>query len=261
MPKWNSDFQAWEPDGIDSAAESELLLKRAADRANASDKPHVKVSTLFHAELAEREFSSHILRVPDVLAWAAAQGLTIDTEPDIRAFEFVQAEALLAAIERKVGNIVTPEQAMELVASNPELSKHQQASNPVSSRWLLGAEAHRQWRHLLVQAIELGELRLLDFASKLPIAPQAAAPEPKAAPEWKELAQKRAREIIKAHKANDWYPPQGTIADTIASEFRRDGVMGTGGKPLSGTTIKRHAFKGISSAQDRQLSTAPRRGK
>lgn len=177
MPKWNNDFQAWEPDEIDSAAESELLLKHAAGRANTSDKPSTKASTLFHAELAEREFSSHVFRVPDLLEWAAAQGLTLDTAPDIRAFEFVQAEALLAAIERKLADAVTPGQARELVASNPELSRHQLASNPISARWLLGADAHRQWRHLLGQAIENGELRLLDFASKLPIAPRAAAPE------------------------------------------------------------------------------------
>ena len=180
MSKWNSDFQAWEPDGINSAAESELLLKHTAGTANTRDKPGITASTLFHSELAEREFSSHVFRVPDLLEWAAAQGLTVDTEPDIRAFEFVQAEALLAAIERKVGNAVTPEQALELVASNPELARHRQASDPISSRWLLGADAHRQWRHLLAQAIERGELRLLDFASKLPIAPQAAAPEPAA---------------------------------------------------------------------------------
>lgn len=187
MPKWNSDFQAWEPDEIDSAAESALLLKHAAGSPDTRAKPGIKASALFHAELAEREFSSHVFRVPDLLEWAAAQGLTIDTEPDIRAFEFVQAEALLVAIERKVGNTVTPEQALELVASNPELSRHQLASKPISARWLLGAEAHRQWRHLLGQAIENGELRLLDFASKLPIAAkttaappdaQAAAPEP-----------------------------------------------------------------------------------
>lgn len=91
--------------------------------------------------------------------------------------------------------------------------------------------------------------------------PQAAAPEPKASPEWQALAQKRARAIIKEHKARDLYLPQIRIAEMIADEFRRDGVMGTDGKPLSGATIKRHAFKGISSAQDRQLSTAPRRGK
>lgn len=270
MSKWNSDFQAWEPDGINSAAESELLLKHTAGTANTRDKPGITASTLFHSELAEREFSSHVFRVPDVLQWAGAQGLTVDTEPDIRAFEFVQAEALLAAIERKVGNAVTPEQALELVASNPELSRHQLASKPISARWLLGAEAHRQWRHLLGQAIENGELRLLDFASKLPIAAkttaappdtQAVALEPKAAPEWQELARNRAREIIKEYTARDLFLPQVRIAELIAEEFRRDGVMGADGKPLAGTYIKRHAMKGISSAQGRQLSTAPRRGK
>ena len=102
MPKWNSDFQAWEPDEIDSAAESALRLKHAAGSPDTRAKPGIKASALFHAELAEREFSSHVFRVPDLLEWAAAQGLTIDTEPDIRAFEFVQAEALLVAIERKV---------------------------------------------------------------------------------------------------------------------------------------------------------------
>lgn len=92
-------------------------------------------------------------------------------------------------------------------------------------------------------------------------APQAAAPEAKAAPEWQTLAQKRAREIIREYKQKGWYPPQGAIADTIASEFRRDSIMGSDGKPLSGATIKRHALKGISSAIGRQLSTSPRRGK
>lgn len=91
--------------------------------------------------------------------------------------------------------------------------------------------------------------------------PQAAAPEPKAASEWQTLAQQRAREIVKAHKEKDWFPSQETIADTIASEFRAAGIMGTDGKPLSGGTIKRHALRGISSAQGRQLSTSPRRGK
>ena len=110
----------------------------------------------------------------------------------------------------------------------------------------------------------------MDFASKLPIAAkataalpdtQAVALEPKAAPEWQELARNRAREIIKEYTARDLFLPQVRIAELIAEEFRRDGVMGADGKPLTGTYIKRHAMKGISSAQGRQLSTAPRRGK
>lgn len=81
------------------------------------------------------------------------------------------------------------------------------------------------------------------------------------AQEWKRLAQDRAREIIRDYEVNDWYPSQKTIADTIASEFRRDGIMGTDGKPPSGATIKRHALKGISSARGRKQSVAPHRGK
>lgn len=103
--------------------------------------------------------------------------------------------------------------------------------------------------------------RAAESASQPEEAPQAAAPEPKAAPEWQELARSRAREIIKEHKARDLFLPQERIAEMIATEFRRDGIMGSDGKPLSGASIKRHALKGISSAQDKQLSTSPRRGK
>ena len=70
-----------------------------------------------------------------------------------------------------------------------------------------------------------------------------------------------AEEIIKRQRAKDFHPSQEHIADEIAREFRADGVVGAGGKPLTGAYIKRHALKGISSAQNRQLSTSIRRGK
>ena len=78
---------------------------------------------------------------------------------------------------------------------------------------------------------------------------------------WKAKARERADEIIKRQRAKDLHPSQEDIADEIAREFRADGVMGAGGKPLTGAYIKRHALKGISSAQNRQLSTSIRRGK
>lgn len=79
--------------------------------------------------------------------------------------------------------------------------------------------------------------------------------------EWIELAQKRADEILKRNKEKDLYPSQQNVADEIARDFRRDGVVGAGGKPLSGAYIKRHALKGISSEQGKRLSTSTRRGK
>lgn len=101
-------------------------------------------------------------------------------------------------------------------------------------------------------------------------APEAKQAEPQAAPvadsaddgeAWKAKARERAGEIIKRQRAKDLHPSQEDIADEIAREFRAGGVMGAGGKPLAGAYIKRHALKGISSAQNRQLSTSIRRGK
>lgn len=97
--------------------------------------------------------------------------------------------------------------------------------------------------------------------------PQDATPAPVVADSaddgeaWKAKARERADEIIKRQRAKDLHPSQEDIADEIAREFRADGVMGAGGKPLTGAYIKRHALKGISSAQNRQLSTSIRRGK
>jgi hypothetical protein len=78
---------------------------------------------------------------------------------------------------------------------------------------------------------------------------------------WKEKARECAHEIIKRDVTKDLFPSQQDIANEIAKLFRRDGVMGADGKPLAGTYIKRHALKGISSAQKKQLSTAISQGK
>ena len=78
---------------------------------------------------------------------------------------------------------------------------------------------------------------------------------------WRWLSARPERPRLGREERRDLFLPQVRIAELIAEEFRRDGVMGADGKPLTGTYIKRHAMKGISSAQGRQLSTAPRRGK
>ncbi len=79
--------------------------------------------------------------------------------------------------------------------------------------------------------------------------------------EWKALAAKRAAEIIAHDKKKDLYPSQENIADVIAKEFRTDGVVGAGGKPMTAAYIKRHSLRGISSEKGKHLSTVMRRGK
>ncbi len=138
-----------------------------------------KTDVLFHAELSEREFGSALLSVGKLTAWAQDKNLELMTLPPLAGYRFVQAEALLCAIERGANNL-TPEQAAAIVQADPVLSKHRAATDPVTCRWLLGADAHSSWRRLLEAAIEKQELTLLNFGSKLPIndapATQAATP-------------------------------------------------------------------------------------
>ena len=91
--------------------------------------------------------------------------------------------------------------------------------------------------------------------------PAGRKPPPGDVDVWKERARARATEIIKRQAEKDLYPSQIAIADEIARSFRDERVMGAGGKPLSGAYIKRHALKGISSADLEQLSMTIRRGK
>lgn len=80
---------------------------------------------------------------------------------------------------------------------------------------------------------------------------------------WGELARAEAGRIIKRQADRDLYPSQQSIADEIAADFRKrkPPIVGADGKPLAGSTIKRHALNGISSATKKAQSTSIKRGK
>lgn len=99
-----------------------------------------------------------------------------------------------------------------------------------------------------------------------PIQPQAVPVRNKSASgssehHWKPRAGELAKSFIERDKIKELYPNQLDLGDEVAKVFRMEGVMGVGGKPLTGAYIKRHALSGISSAQAKQLSTVIRRGK
>jgi hypothetical protein len=128
--------------------------------------------------LVDREFGSYLLSVPKLTEWAAKQGLEVVTHPPIGGFQFVQVEAFLCAIERAARESTRDEQqAAAIVQATPHLAQDRAAE--VAPRWLVGADAHMQWRRLLERAVEAGELALLHFGSKLPV---EARTEPQAAP-------------------------------------------------------------------------------
>ena len=177
MPKFNEAQGAWEPEEheIDRAAEQASLL-RAFGKAPAQPAPQPN-PILFHPDLVDREFGSHLLAVPKLAEWAAKQGLEVVTHPPIGGFQFVQVEAFLCAIENAARENTPEPMAAAIVQATPHLA-HDRAAE-VTPRWLVGADAHMQWRRLLERAVEAGELVLLHFGSKLPV---EARTEPQTAP-------------------------------------------------------------------------------
>lgn len=182
MPKRFVEGLVLEADSIDEAEERAILI-RCSSKAASSTRPQSfseRTSTLFHAELVDREFGSALLPVADLLEWAKLKRLHLKTEPPIDGFEFVQVEALLCAIERPFQGL-THEQAEEIATADPALRGDR--ATRVCPAWLLGADAHLRWRKILMRATKAGELVLLDFLSKMPIeamaktAPVAQAPE------------------------------------------------------------------------------------
>ena len=137
------------------------------------------MSVLFHAEIVGRDFGSHLLSVAKLTAWAQNKDLELVTLPPIDGFRFVQVEALLCAIERAVSSSTKDHEAAAIVQSTPKLVQDRAAE--IAPRWLVGADAHLQWRNLIKQAVQAGELSLLNYGSKLPI--QKPDTQPQAAPE------------------------------------------------------------------------------
>ncbi len=144
------------------------------------------MTTLFHAEISDRDFASHLLHVGDLLEWIKSKRLHLKTTPPVNDFEFVQVETLLCAIERNASSLTT-DQALEIVLNTPALKdepifqKYPDDIDPTTCQWLIGANAHKKWRELLTDAINAHELTLLDFGSKLPIhtpLAQTATPAP-----------------------------------------------------------------------------------
>lgn len=216
------------------------------------------MTTLFNKYLCEREFGSAVLHVETFQKWAVAKGLHLRTAPALGEYEFAQVESLLCAIERGAAP-QTPEDARAIIDSKPELAGHNVAvrfPEPDHSHvWLVGAEAHRQWRRLIERAIADDELQLLDGASYLPVSSRLAAssgapeseepPAHKATPaSWIEDVRAIALEYIAKHKAKDLFPSQSDVCGYIEKKAREKKIYGPQGKPLSQSYIQRNAIQG-----------------
>lgn len=150
------------------------------------------MNILFHESIAGREFGAWLLNTKEFLTWADEKHLPVQTDPSLEGFEFVQAEALLCAIERTARRY-SPAEAWSIVQTNQNLMcsdyvRIGQASGnwcpeeDTGMVWLIGANSHTKWRGLLEDAIARGELRLFDPVSLLPVTPLGADAAPSQEP-------------------------------------------------------------------------------
>lgn len=233
------------------------------------------MTTLFNKYLCEREFGSAVLHVETFQKWAVAKGLHLRTAPALGEYEFAQVESLLCAIEQGAAP-QTPEDARAIIDSKPELAGHNVAvrfPEPDHSHvWLVGAEAHLQWRRLIERAITDDELQLLDGASYLPVssrlaaspeAPKCAEPKdatPKAgngeqaAISWQEQARQIADELFSHDTNNNCRDclirknSRGEIiggyAYRVMEEMQKRNIHGPRGRFDNAGTISREALQG-----------------
>lgn len=117
-------------------------------------------------------------------------------------------------------------------------------TDDVGNDWLKAYGYLWSWKH--------GNDPVFQSSVKLAASPQ----EP-----WITQARQLAKEIIDAAYERDLYPNKTSVADRIADKFRKAGIHGTSGKPLSGAYIKRHAMKGIYSRKPQRKHAEIAQGK
>lgn len=151
------------------------------------------MNVLFDERLCERDFKLSAVGRDELRKWASDRSIVIPTTvPPIEGFDVLHLETLLCAIEHGAGQLVTQS------ARQPQRSRRRAiaaervvcdlardirtdhrvaemaADDPAVAKWLIGADVHRQWRRILVQAIEQCELCPIDALTGLPLAPRPA---------------------------------------------------------------------------------------
>lgn len=137
--------------------------------------------TLFDGVLCEREFGAASVTTEQLIGWAKTKGIRLPaTYPSLNGYDAAQLEALLCAIEWAAKGdapgdgmpVISDEAAMVMatsISTDDKRKRERAAENPGYARWLLGANAHLQWRKLLEAALAAGELNTFDFHTGLPL--------------------------------------------------------------------------------------------
>jgi hypothetical protein len=125
--------------------------------------------TLFNSELFSGKFGSYLLDVGSLKNWELSKGFRIiKTNPPIDNYDYVQVELVLEEY-RQNNKSLTQEDAFRAVQNNPNLIGDKFAQHLIFAMELLANDSRTKISNLIFESLKIGELKLLDFVSKLPI--------------------------------------------------------------------------------------------
>ena len=199
-----------------------------------------------------RPFGSACLDVLHLKEWLEATRRRLPIEVTV---PFIPVEELLARIHFHVQTSISIGEAREVVLADASLRDHEMAE--LAPHCLLGGEAYRRWALLIGDAVKAGELKLLDFASKLPAilestSPGAHGPSADEAPSaqtsetWKAKAWALADDIYDKNAMRGWGCDKDTVAGEIVKIFGPEqlDIRTSTGKPILKSYLIRHALGG-----------------
>lgn len=177
----------------------------------------------------------------------------------------VQASALMhgldPGIDRGISNIdAEVKKAMAETKRLISLAEAHRVDQLSPGEWLDWVDSHKLVVHTMYRiAVEKRNATLDTMHTGQP--GSLKSHKEKIVPDWIPEAQKLAKAYMQQQLANDYHPPQIHIADWVAKQFREKKIYGLQGKPISGSTIKRHALVGISTQHDKLKSIEKQWGK
>lgn len=214
------------------------------------------MSTLELNHAVDDFFGDNLFSVRHLMAWLDAKGFALPVSHRINSYAFAQVCALLSELQDYAYDNLSNEKSHALARRD---LTHPENFYPPASRMKVSFAAANQWRELFIAAVSNGELKLLDYASKLPVLAPAAAPAGRSGQElrqgvnevgheWHAKAWALAADIHKDNLARGWGYDKESVAKEIEKLFGPDqlNLKTKTGRPITWHYIVRYALEGWS---------------
>jgi hypothetical protein len=125
------------------------------------------MSILEISSAADDYFGDSVLSTPHLLAWLNSKSLSLPVDAYTKKYDFLQVRALLSEIWSYALCKLSIEKTYELMKRESACPEN---LYPPATRVQVANKVQAEWRALFIAGVESGELVLLSYISKLPVA-------------------------------------------------------------------------------------------